>query len=102
RENQLIGGVTVADRPRPSSAAGLAQLRAAGVAHLALMTGDCHAVALRIGKELGFSEDEIHADLLPSDKVRLVAALAAKGRTAFVGDGVNDAAALARADVGVA
>src|SRR5690606_2381692 len=59
-------------------------------------------VALRIGKELGFFEDEIHADLLPSDKVRLVAALTEKGRTAFVGDGVNDAAALARAGVGVA
>lgn len=102
RGAQLIGGVTVADQPRPTSAEGLAQLRAAGVAHLALMTGDRRPVALRIGRALGFSEAEIHADLLPQDKVRLVAALAAKGKTAFVGDGVNDAAALARADVGVA
>lgn len=102
RGEQLIGGVTVADRPRPSSAAGLSQLRAAGVAQLALMTGDRRPVAERIGRELGFSDAEIHAELLPEDKVKLVAALAEKGRTAFVGDGVNDAAALARADVGVA
>lgn len=102
RGEQLIGGVTVADRPRPSSAAGLSQLRAAGVAQLALMTGDRGPVAERIGRELGFSDAEIHAELLPEDKVKLVAALAEKGRTAFVGDGVNDAAALARADVGVA
>ena len=102
RGAQLIGGVTVADRPRPSSAAGLSQLRAAGVAQLALMTGDRRPVAERIGRELGFSDAEIHAELLPEDKVKLVAALAEKGRTAFVGDGVNDAAALARADVGVA
>lgn len=92
----------MADRPRPSSAAGLSQLRAAGVAQLALMTGDRRPVAERIGRELGFSDAEIHAELLPEDKVKLVAALAEKGRTAFVGDGVNDAAALARADVGVA
>lgn len=102
RGDQLLGGVTVADRPRAGSAAGLSQLRAAGVPHLALMTGDRRPVALRIGRELGFSEAEIHSDLLPEDKVRLVGELAEKGRTAFVGDGVNDAAALARADVGIA
>lgn len=102
RGNRLLGGVAVADRPRAGSAQGLSQLRAAGVPHLALMTGDRRAVALRIGLELGFSEAEIHADLLPEDKVRLVGELAKKGRTAFVGDGVNDAAALARADVGIA
>src|SRR5690606_7022213 len=59
-------------------------------------------VALRIGKELGLSSVDIHADLLAEDKVRLVGELATKGRVAFVGDGVNDAAALARADVGIA
>ena len=67
-----------------------------------MMTGDRRAVALRIGAELGLTEDEIHADLLPGDKVRLVADLARDGKVAFVGDGVNDAAALARADVGIA
>jgi P-type E1-E2 ATPase len=67
-----------------------------------MMTGDRQAVALRIGADLGFSEGEVHAGLLPQDKVALVGDLAAAGRVAFVGDGVNDAGALARADVGIA
>ena len=67
-----------------------------------LLPGVGRAVALRVGRALGFRDDEIHADLLPEDKVELVAALAARGPVAFVGDGVNDAAALARADVGIA
>ena len=99
---EVLGAVTVADQPRASSATGLAALRAAGVREIALMTGDRRAVALRIGTGLGFGADEIHADLLPGDKVALVSKLAARGRVAFVGDGVNDAAALARADVGIA
>jgi len=57
---------------------------------------------LRIGEELGLKPEEIHADMLPEDKVRMVGELATKGTVAFVGDGVNDAAALARADVGIA
>lgn len=67
-----------------------------------MMTGDRLPVALRIGAELGLKPEEIHADMLPEDKVRMVGALAAQGKVAFVGDGVNDAAALARADVGIA
>jgi P-type E1-E2 ATPase len=67
-----------------------------------MMTGDRRPVALRIGADLGVAPDEIHADLLPGDKVDLVARLTTKGKVAFVGDGVNDAAALARADVGIA
>lgn len=59
-------------------------------------------MAERIGAELGIGADEIHADLRPEDKVKIVADLTARGRVAFVGDGVNDAAALARADVGIA
>lgn len=101
RGAQLLGGTTVADRPRDSSRAALAGLKAAGT-EIALMTGDRRPVALRIGAELGLSAPEIHADLLPEDKVRLVGKLAESGRVAFVGDGVNDAAALARADVGIA
>ncbi|WP_149141214.1 heavy metal translocating P-type ATPase [Gemmobacter caeruleus] len=101
RGAQLLGGTTVADRPRDSSRAALAGLKAAGT-EIALMTGDRRPVALRIGAELGLSAPEIHADLLPEDKVRLVGKLAESGRVAYVGDGVNDAAALARADVGIA
>lgn len=101
REAEILGAVTVADRPRDSSRAAVTRLRSEGLT-LALMTGDRHAVARRIGADLGFQETEIHADLLPADKVALVGDLAAQGRVAFVGDGVNDAAALARADVGIA
>jgi P-type E1-E2 ATPase len=67
-----------------------------------MMTGDRRAVALRIGEALGLKPDEIHAEMMPKDKVRLVGEMATGRRIAFVGDGVNDAAALARADVGIA
>lgn len=99
---RLVGAVSVADQARLSSAAGLAGLRASGVTGILMMTGDRRAVADRVGAELGLRPDEIHADLLPGDKVALVAGLARHGKVAFVGDGVNDAAALARADVGIA
>lgn len=59
-------------------------------------------MALRIGEELGLQPAQIHADMLPEDKVSMVGELAATGKVAYVGDGVNDAAALARADVGIA
>ncbi len=102
RGARLLGAVTVADAPRLTAQAGIAALRATGVGRIVMMTGDRREVALRIGQGLGFAPDEIHAGLLPADKVRLVGELAAKGRVAFVGDGVNDAGALARADVGIA
>lgn len=98
---RLIGAVSVADLPRDTSRAAIAALRHSDTT-LAMMTGDRRPVALRIAGELGLSAAETHADLLPEDKVALVADLAAKGRVAFVGDGVNDAAALARADLGIA
>ena len=101
RGPEVLGAVTVADRPRASSRDALVQVRAQGM-RVALMTGDRRSVADRIGAELGFKADEIHAELLPEDKVRLVAELGNGGHIAFVGDGVNDAAALARADVGIA
>jgi heavy metal translocating P-type ATPase len=102
REGQVLGAVAVADTARPSAREGIAALREAGAQDIVMMTGDRRAVAARIGGDLGLRSDEIHAGLLPEDKVRLVDALAAKGGVAFVGDGVNDAAALARADVGIA
>ena len=102
RGAKLLGALTVADKPRDSSRPGIEALRASGVGRVEMLTGDRRAVALRIGAGLGLAPDEIHADLLPEDKVRLVADLAAQTRVAFVGDGVNDAAALARADVGIA
>jgi P-type E1-E2 ATPase len=92
----------VADEARASSAPALAALRAGGVSRIVMMTGDRRPVALRIGAELGLAPDEIHAEMLPHDKVRQVGDLSRVGKVAFVGDGVNDAAALARADVGIA
>lgn len=102
RDQQVMGAVTIADQARPTSAAALAALREGGVTAIIMMTGDRRPVALRIGEELGLKPEEIHADMLPEDKVRMVGELAARGKVAFVGDGVNDAAALARADVGIA
>lgn len=102
RGSRLIGAITVADQPRESSQAGVQALQAAGIARLVMMTGDRRPVALAVGKRLGLAEADIHADLLPGEKVRLVDALSREGPVAYVGDGVNDAAALARADVGIA
>jgi P-type E1-E2 ATPase len=72
------------------------------MAKIVMMTGDRRPVALRIGAELGLHPDDVHSEMLPEDKVRMVGELASRGKVAFVGDGVNDAAALARADVGIA
>ncbi|MFN7268014.1 MAG: heavy metal translocating P-type ATPase [Cereibacter sp.] len=102
RGQQVLGAVAVADQTRASSQAGILALRKSGIRQIAMMTGDRRPVALRIGSALGLRDDEIHADLLPEDKVVLIADLAAGGKVAYVGDGVNDAAALARADVGIA
>ena len=98
----VLGAVSVADEARASSAGAIAALRDSGVRRIVMMTGDRRPVALRIGARLGLRPEETHAEMLPQDKVRAVGELAATGRVAFVGDGVNDAAALARADVGIA
>lgn len=102
RGSRVLGAVSVADKVRETSAGALVALRDSGVKTIAMMTGDRPAVALRIGKLLGLKQDEIHAEMLPEDKVNLVSEMAAGRKLAFVGDGVNDAAALARADVGIA
>lgn len=98
----VLGAVSVADEARASSAPALVALRDSGVRRIVMMTGDRRPVALRIGAEFGLKPDEIHAEMLPQDKVQEVGELAASGKVAFVGDGVNDAAALVRADVGIA
>ena len=102
RDAHLLGAVCIADQARTSSASALAALRESGIEKIVMMTGDRRPVALRIGAELGLKLGDIHADMLPEEKVRMVGDLAANGKVAFVGDGVNDAAALARADVGIA
>ena len=102
RDSRVMGAVTIADQARSTSAPALDALREGGVRKIVMMTGDRRPVASRIGAELGLKAEEIHADMLPEDKVRMAGELAAIGKVAFVGDGVNDAAALARADVGIA
>lgn len=102
RDSEVLGAFSAADRPRPGSRPCLESLRSAGVEKIVMMTGDRRSAGVRIGAELGLAEEAVFADLLPEDKVHLVAEHAARNKVAFVGDGVNDAAALARADVGIA
>jgi Cu+-exporting ATPase len=90
----------VADRPRPSAAEAVARLRASGMT-VGMITGDQRAVAEVIAADLGIAQ--IHAEVLPTDKADVVrTAQRAGARVVFVGDGINDAPALARADVGIA
>jgi Cu+-exporting ATPase len=92
----------VADRPKPTSAEAIARLRELGLTPV-LLTGDNTAVARSVAAEVGIDADQVIAEVLPEDKAGVVAKLQAEGRTvAMVGDGVNDAAALAQADLGLA
>jgi Cu+-exporting ATPase len=94
------GYLTVADTVRPSSAGAVARLKAMGLRPV-LLTGDSRAVAEAVAEEVGI--DEVTAEVLPEEKVALVRDLQARGyAVAMVGDGVNDAAALAAADLGIA
>jgi Cd2+/Zn2+-exporting ATPase len=97
---RYLGFIAVADKVRAEAPAIIARLRALGVKRIAMLTGDGRRVAAAVGKICGV--DEVHADLLPQDKVRVINDLKKTGRTAMIGDGVNDAPALASADVGVA
>ncbi len=97
---RYLGFVAVADKVRADAPLIIAQLRKLGVKRIAMLTGDGKRVAAAVAKACGV--DEVHADLLPQDKVRVINKLKESGRTAMVGDGVNDAPALATADVGVA
>jgi P-type E1-E2 ATPase len=99
-DDQLAGLLVLADSPREGAADFLSGIRRRGIGRILLATGDRRAVAEAVTKGLGL--DEVHAELTPDQKVLLVLSERKNGPVMMVGDGVNDAPALAAADVGVA
>ncbi len=94
------GYLVIEDQLKPTSALAIKELKEAGVTRLVMLTGDRQAAAQRIAQELGLTET--HAELMPGDKVEHLESLLGSGKVAFVGDGINDAPVLRRADVGIA
>lgn len=102
-DGSFAGSVLISDVIKPEAAEALAELRRNGVDRQVMLSGDRREVAMDVAKKLNI--DECHAELLPGDKAELVGKMLAEktsGTLAFVGDGVNDAPVLARADVGIA
>jgi len=100
RDQQAIGLVAIADEVRPETSQAVAALKALGVRHISMLTGDNPKVAQAVADQIGV--DDFRAGLLPEDKQRVVKELQNQGRTvAMVGDGINDAPSLALADVGI-
>ena len=103
-EGVYMGHIVIADELKPDAAATIAQLKAMGVQQTVMLTGDRHDVGQQVARELHI--DQVAAELMPADKVAHVEQLMCQKRTGgsllFVGDGINDAPVLARADVGIA
>ena len=103
RDGQFLGSILISDEEKPTAGTAMQGLQAQGV-RTVMLTGDAPAVAELVAKDLGI--DEVHAGLLPADKVAWVEKLLAqkpeKKELAFVGDGINDAPVLMRADIGIA
>lgn len=103
KNGTYMGAILISDTLKPGAAEAIRGLQEAGVRRTVMLTGDREAVAAAVAKELGLTE--YHAELLPADKVNEVEALLnapRRGGVAFVGDGINDAPVLSRADVGIA
>ena len=103
-DGQYQGCLVISDQPKASSAQALRELKACGVRQTVMLTGDAQGAAQHVAQELGL--DQFHAQLLPADKVERVEELLRtkqpKEQLVFVGDGINDAPVLSRADIGVA
>lgn len=103
-EGRYAGYILIADVVKPNAGKAVSALKAAGVEKVVMLTGDARAVADAVADEIGV--DVVKSELLPADKVKEVEALLAaqgrKGKLAFVGDGINDAPVLSRADLGIA
>ena len=103
-DGAYAGHILISDVVKPTSAQAIRELRKAGVRKTVMLTGDAEQVARQVARELGV--DEVHSELLPADKVDRIEALldrkSAKEKLAFVGDGINDAPVLSRADIGIA
>ena len=103
-EGRYAGHILISDLPKPEAKTLVEGLKAAGVKKTVMLTGDTEAAAKAVARDLGI--DEVHAQLLPADKVERVEGLLAKkspnAALAFVGDGINDAPVLTRADIGIA
>ncbi|MGC1764550.1 MAG: cation-translocating P-type ATPase, partial [Pseudolabrys sp.] len=100
-DGRALGVIILADRVRPDAKAAIERLKASGVKRVIMLTGDNEATAQSVAAETGI--DEVRANLLPEDKLRVIEVLQHEGCTvAMIGDGINDAPALAQADVGIA
>ena len=103
-DGKYAGHIVISDVVKPNSKQAIEQLHRAGVTKTVMLTGDAKKVAASVAKELGV--DEVYSDLLPAGKVEKVEALlsqqSGKAKLAFVGDGINDAPVLSRADIGIA
>ncbi len=99
-DGQYAGHIVISDRIKEDAAEGIEALKREGIRKTVMLTGDQESVAAAVAAKL--KVDEVHAQLLPADKVNEVAKLLQEGTLAFVGDGINDAPVLTRADVGIA
>ena len=99
-DDSLVGAIACSDAPRPEARAVVAGLRARGVEHIVMLSGDREGVARRVADKVGI--DTVYSEILPHDKAEIVRTLRLKyGPFAMIGDGVNDSPALAQADVGI-